>query len=330
MGDKKLELLLEGTSISKLLEHSQHKNLIVVETNHNLEKALLLLSKNKILSAPVFDVENNQFIGFVDMFDVLSLLLKNYTTEKEIQQAEGKVIKLRTWSSDFEELHKRSASVFNLKANQISNASGLNPFLFVSPEEKLPALLFIFQKGVHRVALTDDHGRVKNIITQSNVIQFLAKNSAELGSKGNRLLSELGFANKKIVTVLEDVSAVHAFHLMKENRVSAVGVVNHSGQLIANISISDLRGLTVDNFASLTLSVSEYLNQFKEKKPLAILKEDSTLQEAILKLSSLKVHRLWVLDDLGRPAGLVSLTDVIVLLDLFLYSHQSDSSGLLK
>ena len=48
--------------------------------------------------------------------------------------------------------------------------------------------------------------------------------------------------------------------------------------------------------------------------PLAVCRPDSTLGELLGLLAGRHLHRLFVVDDEGRPVGVVSLTDILTLL----------------
>jgi len=65
--------------------------------------------------------------------------------------------------------------------------------------------------------------------------------------------------------------------------------------------------------------------------PLAIpplsAKPKTTIETVIFKLAATRVHRLWVVDEYGRPTGVISLTDVSELLDLRVYTAQEDKTS---
>ncbi len=131
--------------------------------------------------------------------------------------------------------------------------------------------------------------------------------------------------SKTAIVVQTGARAVHAFHTIHTNGISAVPIVDKNGVLVATLSVSDLRQLTISNFGSLMNPVLEYIaKNVKKVSPVTITLKD-TVETAILKLSATKVHRLWVIDDWGKPLSVISLTDIINFVDLRIYAKQEDA-----
>eukprot|EP00878_Enallax_costatus_P026742 GHUV01028728.1.p1 GENE.GHUV01028728.1~~GHUV01028728.1.p1 ORF type:complete len:303 (+),score=96.34 GHUV01028728.1:528-1436(+) len=102
---------------------------------------------------------------------------------------------------------------------------------------------------------------VTHVISQSDVLQFLARHIDELGPLGGVSVRQLGLADKAVVCVPAEMTTVHAFATMMANKVSCVGVISHSqgGGLAASLSSSDLRGLLPEHFVALGAPVLQYL-----------------------------------------------------------------------
>jgi len=103
--------------------------------------------------------------------------------------------------------------------------------------------------------------------------------------------------------------------------LSAVPIIDNEGNLIANFSASNLKGLRQHTFMSLLLPVLAYLtiqpeskdfrrnlSRFKSIHPVTCTAETS-FEVAVERMVSHRVHRLWVVDD-GKPIGVVSIGDV--------------------
>ena len=80
-----------------------------------------------------------------------------------------------------------------------------------------------------------------------------------------------------VVTVPWDAIALECFKLMRDRNVSAVGVVDHVGELVANLSASDLRRLDRESFRLLALPVAEFISR---RKGDAIGRRDAPFAEA--------------------------------------------------
>ncbi|KAK3040647.1 hypothetical protein RJ639_026968, partial [Escallonia herrerae] len=113
---------------------------------------------------------------------------------------------------------------------------------------------------------------------------------------------------------------------MRQKGVGGVPVLESGGRkAVGNISIRDIqffliapemykdyRSITAKDFLT---SVRSYLEEHQEKSPLlsgmVTCRRDETLKEVILKLDSMKIHRIYVVDDVGNLKGVITLRDII-------------------
>ena len=127
------------------------------------------------------------FIGFVDMFDILKYVLSMYSEDHQTQ-----VGTIHMWSQDISSLTHKGKNFASHPVTDIigknpdllishAGISKLDPFCTVNQTGTLANLVYIFKKGIHRVAVTDDKNDISHIATQSNVIQFLARNTQNFG-----------------------------------------------------------------------------------------------------------------------------------------------------
>jgi len=116
--------------------------------------------------------------------------------------------------------------------------------------------------------------------------------------------------------------------MIYSNGISGVAIVDKEDVLLANLSASDLKGLNEENFNILLLPVLDFLKRKHEhlKLPFTVL-PSTTFEMVILKFFATRAHRLWVVDSLEtyRVQGVISLTDVMKLLDLRVYIHCNES-----
>ena len=131
---------------------------------------------------------------------------------------------------------------------------------------------FTHTMGVcHRLAVfeTDearDAMRVVAIFSQLDMIRFLSRRVDAIGTLADATLAQLGLVSRKhngVVTAAWDRPALECFKLMRDRDVSAVGVVDQTGELVANLSASDLRRLDARSFRLLALPVAEFISRRK-------------------------------------------------------------------
>lgn len=72
------------------------------------------------------------------------------------------------------------------------------------------------------------------------------------------------------------------------------------------------RSITAKNFVT---AVKSYLEENQKESPLMsgmiTCKKDDTLKDVIMKLDSMKIHRIYMVDEEGNLEGLITLRDII-------------------
>lgn len=104
-----------------------------------------------------------------------------------------------------------------------------------------------------------------------------------------------------------------AFRLLGDEYVTALPIVDkESGKLLANMSASDLRGLTVPKLRFLNETVETFLTaQMGGIRAPVSVKSSATLAQVIQLVVENNIHRVWLTDDKEKPVGVVTLTDII-------------------
>lgn len=76
--------------------------------------------------------------------------------------------------------------------------------------------------------------------------------------------------------------------------------------------LSRCRSITAKNFLT---SVQSYLEKHEKHSPylssMVTCRRDNSLKEVIMKLDSMKIHRIYVVDDKGNLEGVITLRDII-------------------
>jgi len=91
-----------------------------------------------------------------------------------------------------------------------------------------------------------------------------------------------------------------------------MAVVDKNGRLVANLSATDLLGLTEDNWAFLGLPVMEFLKRIHGyPKPPVFIRSYDTVETLLLKIVVHNVHRVYIVDEPMVPIGVLSLTDIM-------------------
>jgi CBS-domain-containing membrane protein len=130
-------------------------------------------------------------------------------------------------------------------------------------------VLNLFSNNVHRAPVLSDDGMLLNYLTQTELLQFMAQSLYLLGDTTMMSLETLGLCNfGKVVTVRAHEITLDVIKVLSTHSISAVPVVDEQGRLLANFSLSNLKGLQPKTFAELLLPVIDYLQLqlIKEKE----------------------------------------------------------------
>ncbi|KAJ3387832.1 hypothetical protein HDU92_001784, partial [Lobulomyces angularis] len=180
---------------------------------------------------------------------------------------------------------------------------------------------FIFSNKSNFDLSSAEYDRIFNKEIKS-LMELKKKNSLTDAEDPNQVSSNsINDRGIKVVTVQEEFSALNCFKVLYLHRVSAVAVVNAKGELIANLSASDLRGMTKERMEDLLLPVFDFLEKTSSKRGIKKVRPDQIISvtddELVTKvldtMISKDLHRVWVVDDRDIPVGSFTQSD-------FLYS----------
>jgi CBS domain-containing protein len=262
-------------------------------------EASKILWSNNILGAPVWDANQNKYLGFFDMRDTLSAIIASH---KEIK--DGSVVSLMTkW---FEDMHVT-----------VSYLAARNPFISCLPQTSLEEVCTLLSKhSCHRIPVMGKEGRCASIISQSALVKALVKH---VNHPLDETLEEANLQYKKdIVSVVDTASAKNVFELLDSKRLSGIAVVDsETGKLVGNTSARDIK-LAISQNVDMDMDILSYLATVrqatptkKERYPSAHVATTSTVGHAIRLLEKTGYHRVFVVDENVKPVGVISVSDVI-------------------
>lgn len=83
-------------------------------------------------------------------------------------------------------------------------------------------------------------GELSDLLSQSAIIRYLCKNLNEF-SFANTTIEELSLGFRDVISVPMTKSAFYAFEQIVRNQVTGIGITNEDGEIVANLSASDLK-----------------------------------------------------------------------------------------
>ncbi|XWS47810.1 hypothetical protein CRYUN_Cryun13aG0017300 [Craigia yunnanensis] len=244
---------------------------IEIKSDASLAEAVQILAQNKILSAPVVNVDApedatwiDRYIGIVEFAGIAVWILlqseppsprspsspsgadfavvANGMTSAAVLGILGPEDASATSGYFFEAL---TSSDFykNTKVCDISGSFRWAPFLALQKSNSFLTMLLLLSKyKMKSVPVLDlGDGKIDNIITQSAVIHMLAECTGLhwFESWGTKKLSEIGLPTmspKQIIMVHEDEPVLQAFKLMWKKRIGGIPVVERGGKKTIDLS----------------------------------------------------------------------------------------------
>jgi len=329
--DAELAMKLNGTEgdIEELFQKLMVRDLITPDSrvvflkeDVSLNNAIKTLSEYKILSAPVqCNSTPSKYLGFVDMVDMLGYILQMYVEEYVLGSSGG----MRTLN-ELQKLEHRGKQLGGHCVRNCVDFSKRDPFSRVYKKAPVSSLLYVFHNGSSRAGVTNAHGDLVGIVTQTDVIRFLAKNMDALGKLKKETLEHLGLVQRRHHEIKTSMKALCAFFLLWSSKEKAVAIVDNDDRLVGNFSVSDLKGLKEQNFGNLNLPVSEFLKAELQGDPMPVVtvKPHDTFETAIQKLVQYNIHQVWVVNDHQTPLGVVHLESIIQMLDMKVFGFQKN------
>jgi len=244
------------------------------------------------------------FVGIIDMKDIVRSLMK-FT---------------RTGFKDFStESAKNLEDESKMFTQQVVGGILSPETLLVRVTRSSPlrdAVTKMVEGNTRRLVVVDEHGKIVNVITQFDIVKFLFENVCDFGGVHKETVGSLSLGTIPVIcgTLLQ--CAAEAFQLMISKNVRSIGIINNSEdrELVANLSLSDLKCLNQNNFAKLADNVFEFLLNTKDTlKSVVCCTASDSLQDVLSQLVDNKIHRVYVVDRYQRPYSVISLVDILNL-----------------
>ncbi|KAI8341244.1 hypothetical protein BC941DRAFT_416307 [Chlamydoabsidia padenii] len=307
----------------------KNQNVIEIAGNTPVEIACSVLVDNNISSAPVYshpDQSTNEqlavihtsksYIGCFDYADVIAyllLVLRSSTADE-------------SGSLELQDIVKRALDGQQVPVSLASDLSQKNPFCSVLPEATLASVVEEFSCGIHRVSVMNPDGRIKGILSQSTVVKYFYENKyqfPEISALFNKTLRELNLGQTDVVSVDADTLVLDALAQMNQHNVSSVAVLGNMGVIMGNISMTDVKYVlkssnhrllwdTCFRFVSLIRN-KQGIDDGEDRLPVFDVRLETTLGYSIAKLLATAAHRVWVTDETGRATGVLTMTDVMMV-----------------
>eukprot|EP00029_Vermamoeba_vermiformis_P005119 TRINITY_DN1689_c0_g1_i1.p1 TRINITY_DN1689_c0_g1~~TRINITY_DN1689_c0_g1_i1.p1 ORF type:complete len:339 (-),score=98.96 TRINITY_DN1689_c0_g1_i1:97-1113(-) len=273
--------------------------LISADAHETVGSVFNKLADNKILSVPIYDPKSKKFYAFVDLIDIV-------TNTLELQQEYPLREKAGIEDEEFG----------NEPCLDLVNKSQRNFYHTIEDSATLQkAVNELCATKAHRLAVLNKYGEFVSVLTQSKIIQYLAKLVDDL-HLGKKKVKDLGLGKTPVISVnLNKSRALDAFKTIQMSNISGVAIVDDDGAIVDNLSVSDLKLLDYNKkmFDALLEPLEKFLKRKSTEitaKPVVVT-QDNTLRDVLNILTQTQVHRLYVVDDQKKPLGIITLSDLM-------------------
>jgi CBS domain-containing protein len=203
---------------------------------------------------------------------------------------------------------------------------GLNPWLPVEEGLPLRSVIQLLATKTRRVpVISKKTGRVIQIISQSQITTLMYEYCVKEKLLEKDTINKSGFGLKPVFKVKESAPVREAFQVMVDKQISSVVIVSDKGdEIISCISTKDIRLLprlesVAIEHSVLDLSCIAFIQlirkeDYKTHAALVHVDLNCTLLEVLGKLAATKMHRVYIVNKLNQPVGVVSVSDVVVAL----------------
>ncbi|RUS91803.1 hypothetical protein EGW08_000374 [Elysia chlorotica] len=274
--------------------------LVIFDTQLNVKKAFFALVYNGVRAAPLWDSVKQNYVGMLTITDFINIL-KRYYKSPDRRMDELEDHRISNW---------REVLLENER-----------PLVSIGPDASLfDAVKALVHNRVHRLPVIDENtGNAIYILTHKRILRFLHLYLKELPKPlfMDKSLRELGIGTfKNVITATTETPLIEALNMFVEHRISALPVVDDSGQVTSIYAKFDVINLAADkSYNNLDITLGEAIKQRhqggEQNDRVATCFFKDTVRCVMEKIVKAEVHRLVVTDECNAIEGIVSLSDIL-------------------
>lgn len=308
-----LRQVFEKIPIQQLaMDNWVRKRLVLVGNGQPLEKALSRLNAHNILSLPVVDEQSKAVLGLLDVLDVMAVVSEVFSNRARPADARWDLV-LAPIQTVLDREHKRKTYLISTQASMWDGIKFL-------AEEELQRMMIvdrpIAEDGLPVQEQKANEDMVVGLLTQSDVVRFLAQNVMWMKREPlfQKTLKQLDIGTRQPGQILQTLPAWQGFIEIHKQGREGLAMVDNNGALVANLSASNIKGITRRNFQLILRPLDEFLMRDRRRGwwslPVCVTEND-TLERVVLQFVATKIHRMYVVDEQNKPVGEVSLADIM-------------------
>ncbi|RUS23176.1 hypothetical protein BC937DRAFT_91660 [Endogone sp. FLAS-F59071] len=292
-------------------------NLIAARPTVTVRDALNLMAANNITCLPLYSHSSDAIVSIVNLLDIVTYIVNAACFPDK---------KPRTLDSEKQEkLDDPIENVLGLESERESYR-----VFKTDANAPLYETLIAFSGRIHRSLVIDYTANVESttqwLLSQTDIIRHIHNHPDSVSALGIDLdaplrdIPGLLHPGREIVSAREDHLALEVYQTMVEKGNLGIAVVDSDNNIVANLSASDLRGISFKVIDHLVLPVLDFLKSLTTSSTRSILSltpvtadPTTTLRSLVRSLIEHDIHRVWIVDGPGskRLVDVVTHSDVI-------------------
>jgi len=304
--------VLQTVQVFEITEQWSRGPPVTIYSAQTIQYALYLINKWRVYSLPVLNPQD-MMIGLVDILDIVKeLIAQCFKDNKYEEDKTKKFLETQVDSLFLRQLDKDRSKSYSVARDApalsvIQNMAFLKRDRFTIVDRKVAG--YVEEQPYPEVFF-------QGIISASDILRFLCKYPYWIQKEPffKKKIKEL-FATFRSPLVVNQKEITHkVVSDMDKTGRKGMAVVNDNGRLLWNFSPSDLRGITVTNCHLLNGTLQEFLENDKSRDwwtaPITV-DLDSSLYELMQQFVCTRVHRMYVVDEDGKPTGEIKQRDLL-------------------
>jgi len=282
---------------------------IVEFTNHTpLFEAFQTLVKQNLLSAPVKSAESNEYLGFLDIRDLVSFVVFIYD-EQKVQN-----------DTRLNDIVQHGSGLLKSPGTDGVTISYLCRRHRFSPVPQTHSLLQVAQilSDKYRVPVVLD-GKVVNVISQSTIISFLYNKIGPCVDAADASVGSLNVGTQPVLSVNQNETVINTFRQMDQTKRTGIAITDATGRLVGTTTGKDISlFLKSPHLSVLQRTIFQHLQQVRAemtniRTPCISVFPHDPLSRAIGLLAATRVHRVFVVNSEQefRPVRVISISDIL-------------------
>jgi len=164
---------------------------------------------------------------------------------------------------------------------------------------------------VRRVPIIGEHNQLHYILTRPDLVDWFHDNINLFNDLKTSQITRIPSAKKEPVLMPYTARAADAYFILHQKGVSAVGVTDHEGKVVASVKLSDIKRVDGNIGPRLAMGLHEYWTH-QEKKRVLYIGNAAAFGGVVHMLHNRSQRRVFIFDPTNnRAVGVVSQSDVI-------------------